>query len=269
MKVFMLMGGKSSRFINNGYSIEKNFLPMPLKREGTESLMVLSTLKDLPIADNDSVNWTIKRSIYEEYPEYVEQLKKYSEQFFILDKVTNGQATSALLAIENSSLDKNEDILVAGCDMGMVLDKKKFNSLKQNADMIVFTYRHQNSILEKPQQHSYITEKKEGLVQDVFIKQAPSSSLINDFAIVSTFWFKNKDVFYHLYESMVENQDKCNDEYYIDTMVKYASVNNLKAYNFCVDFCFDYGTPTGYEDFIKSYKYFKGFYTNLKEGRFL
>jgi hypothetical protein len=258
MLVAMLMGGKSQRFFNQGYQIEKAFLPMGSKKRNEETIMVLSSLEDLPIKKEDSILWVIRRE-HKRYPQ-IKLLKEYpSSSFFELQELTNGQATSAFLALE-SSHNLKQDVLIAGCDCGMLVNETKFVELKTKADVIVFTYKNQPSILESAKDHSYIVTDDNEIITQVYLKEVASDNPLNDYVISSTFWFKSIEVYNTLYDQLVESQMLINREYYIDSMVGKAIESHYKVMNYPLNYCFDYGTPLKYENYIKSQKYFNEFF---------
>lgn len=97
--------------------------------------MVVCATMDLPGVKADGSNVTyIDRTIHKDNG--VEgAIKEHfpDAKFITIDKLTEGQACTCLLA--KDSINSEEELLIAGCDNGMVINQKKFEKMTQECDV--------------------------------------------------------------------------------------------------------------------------------------
>ena len=74
-------------------------------------------------------------------------------------------------------------------------------------------------------------------------KSKVSNNLKNDLVIVGSFAFKNKNIFVKSFKEMIKYKHKVNNEYYMDTLVKYSKKLKYKVNYYVVQKFKSYGTP--------------------------
>ncbi len=258
MNIVIPMAGAGQRFRNEGYTISKPAIPTIDRRTGKILPMVVCATKDLPGAD-DAKNKIIyiDRSFHRE--EGVEdRIKEYYPQasFITIEKLTRGQACTCLLAKE--IINNAESLLIAGCDNGMVYDVDQFLELTKKCDVIVFTYRHNQSVLENPNAYGWVyADKNTNKITRVSVKKAISDNPMEDHAVVATFWFRRGSDFVRAAERMIKENDTINNEFYVDETIKHCIELGMDTRVFEIDRYIGWGTPKDYENYQATIKYWR------------
>ncbi len=263
MNILIPMAGAGSRFVQEGYKIHKPAIPTIDRRSGKEIPMVVAATLDLPSANYDSCQKTnniiyVDRDFHQK--DGVEsEIKKFIPQakFITINYLTEGQASTCLLAKE--LIDNDEELLIAGCDNGMVFDEKKFATMRKSSDVLVFTYRNNEAVLENPAAYGWIGVDAENKVTKVSVKKPISDNPLKDHAIVATFWFKKGCDFVRATKKMIAQNDRINGEFYVDLVIKYCVELGLETKAFEIDRYIGWGTPKDYENYQKTFKYWEGF----------
>ena len=147
------MAGAGARFANAGYSLPKPLIPV----DGTP--MILRAIESMPKADR----WIfICRS---------EHVSKYgldkvlkgtipNAEIITVDKLTEGQASTCLLARDLLEQDDCKPLFIGACDNAPVWNRKKFLELvadkKKNSDAIAFTFTHDERLTENPKSWGWV-----------------------------------------------------------------------------------------------------------------
>ena len=261
MIVLVPMGGKSTRFIKEGY-INKTFLEVTSRHDGKKYPMALSALLDIPwIKQKQNTVVCVNSPEHSDNGLEKEILKYLPKSIFIPDYVQLDQAFGCLLA--RSLIDRNEDLFIGACDNGFDIDLRAFNELKRTSDMIVFTHTDDLNIRNDPFAHSWLSLKRNSSsIKKLSFKQTISEIPFKDHATTGMFWFKNSKIFLGFLEKMILSNDSHGGKFYIDKLVNYyvdsgyqASILDVKYY------C--WGTPNDYEVYEKSIQYWLDFKPNL------
>lgn len=258
-KVLIPMAGAGQRFADAGYRVHKPAIPTTDRFDGTEKPMVVCATKDLPGVAADGSNVIYVDRTFHREDGVEDAIRTYYEkaQFITIDRLTEGQACTCMLAKE--FLDPEEELLIAGCDNGMDIDRAAFQETKQTCDCIVFTYRHNEAVLQKPNAYGWMLTDKDGNITGTSIKKAISDTPMEDPAVVATFWFKRAKVFLDATEKMIRENDRINGEFYVDQTVKHVLDLGYRAKIFDIDRYVGWGTPADYEGYQNTYTYFKAF----------
>lgn len=264
MNIIIPMAGAGQRFINEGYKTHKPAIPTIYRRDGKEYPMVVCATKDLPYIIEDGRNITyIDRTFHKKDGIETEILKHYTKASFLtVEKLTEGQACTCLLAKEK--INNEEELLIAGCDNGMVMNNHKFNNMTKECDVIVFTYRHNETVLANPDAYGWVKTGENNRITGVSIKKAISNTPMEDHAIVATFWFRHGSDFVKAAEKMIAENDRINGEFYVDEVIKHALELGLDARVFEIDKYIGWGTPADYEKYMATIKYWKEFVNSKK-----
>lgn len=259
MNIIIPMAGAGQRFADEGYKIHKPAIPTFDRRSGRKFPMVVCATMDLPGVEFGGNNVTyIDRTFHQADGVETEILKHYPKAAFITtEKLTEGQACTCLLA--KDKINNEDELLIAGCDNGMVMENDTFRSLADQCDVIVFTYRHNQAVLEKPNAHGWVMVGAENKITGLSIKKAISDTPMEDHAIVATFWFRHGSDFVRAAEKMIEENDRINNEFYVDEVIKHAMELGLDARIFEIDRYIGWGTPKDYEDYMNTVGYWKEF----------
>lgn len=258
-KVLIPMAGAGQRFADAGYRVHKPAIPTIDRWDGTEKPMVVCATKDLPGVAKDGANVIYVDRTFHKEDGVEDAIKAYypQAQFITVEKLTEGQACTCMLA--ESYLDPEEPLLIAGCDNGMDIDEKTFYNITAECDCIVFTYRHNEAVLQNPNAYGWMLTDEDGNVTGTSIKKAISDTPMEDPAVVATFWFRKAKVFLEATAKMIRENDRVNGEFYVDQTVKHVLDLGYRAKIFDIDRYVGWGTPADYEGYQKTYAYFKGF----------
>ena len=258
-KVLIPMAGAGQRFAEAGYRTHKPAIPTFDRFDGMKKPMVVCATKDLPGVSKEGANVIyVDRSFHRE--DGVEDaIRTYynKARFITIDHLTEGQACTCMLAEEY--LDPEEPLLIAGCDNGMDIDREAFEKRKKECDCIVFTYWHNEAVLEKPDAYGWMIADEEGNITGTSIKKAISDTPMEDPAVVATFWFKKAKIFLDATAKMIRENDRINGEFYVDQTVRHVIDLGYRAKIFDIDRYVCWGTPADYEGYQKTYAYFQAF----------
>lgn len=258
-KILIPMAGAGQRFADAGYKVHKPAIQTIDRQDGTQKPMVVCATKDLPgVAEDGSNVIYVDRTFHKE--DGVEDIiKAYYEkaQFITIDHLTEGQACTCMLA--EPYLDPEEPLLIAGCDNGMDIDFEAFEKVKRECDCVVFTYRHNEAVLQNPNAYGWMIADGEGRITGTSIKKAISDTPMEDPAVVATFWFKKAKVFLEATEKMIRENDRINGEFYVDQTAKHVLDLGYTAKIFDIDRYVGWGTPADYEGYQNTYAYFRDF----------
>lgn len=265
MNILIPMAGAGSRFQKVGYTVSKPAIPTYDKRTGKLLPMVVCACLDLPSLEENGANVIFVERTFHRENGTENEIKKFFSQakFLTVDQLTEGQACTCLLA--KNLIDNDEELLIAGCDNGMEFDEKKFDELRQSdVDLLVFTYRHDECVLENPNAYGWMVVDAQNNIVDVSIKKAISDHPEEDHAVVATFYFKKGHDFVRATEKMIAENDRVNGEFYVDEVVRHALKLGLKAKVFEIEKYLCWGTPADFEKWQKTFEYWHEFYLREK-----
>lgn len=264
MNILIPMAGAGQRFADEGYKISKPAIPTTDRRTGKEFPMVVCATMDLPYVKDNGDNVTYIDRTFHKDAGVEEEIKKHypSAQFITVEKLTEGQACTCLLAKEK--IDNEESLLIAGCDNGMVIELDKFKQMISECDVLAFTYRHNQAVLAKPNAYGWMkVDESTHKIIGVSIKKAISDTPMEDHAIVATFWFKHGCDFVKAAEKMISENDRINGEFYVDEVMKHCLELGLDTRVFEIERYIGWGTPKDYKEYQSTIKYWKE-YTDSK-----
>ena len=260
MNIIIPMAGAGQRFADAGYTISKPAIPTIDRRTGKSLPMVVCATLDLPGVEKDGANVTYIDRTFHKTDGVEDAICSYypKASFITIAQLTEGQACTCLLA--KDKINNSEPLLIAGCDNGMVIDMDKFNSVTKECDVLVFTYRHNQAVLEDPNAYGWVIVGEEsGKITGVSIKKAISDQPMEDHAIVATFWFKHGSDFVKAAEKMIAENDRVNHEFYVDEVMKHCLEVGLDTRIFEIDRYIGWGTPKDYEEYQATLKYWHDF----------
>lgn len=266
-KILIPMAGAGQRFADAGYRVHKPAIPTIDRYDGTEKPMVVCATKDLPGVAADGSNVIYVDRTFHREDGVEDAIRAYYEkaQFITIDRLTEGQACTCMLA--KDYLDPEEELLIAGCDNGMDIDRAAFEETKRACDCIVFTYRHNEAVLKNPNAYGWMLTDEAGNITGTSIKKAISDTPMENPAVVATFWFRKAKVFFDATEKMIRENDRINGEFYVDQTVKHVIDLGYRAKIFDINRYVGWGTPADYEGYQNTFAYFKAFL--MREGLIL
>ena len=264
MNILIPMAGAGSRFAEAGYRQHKPAIMTTDRISGEKKPMVVCATQDLPEVATDGSNVIYIDRDFHRADGLEQTIKEYYPEcrFVTVDHLTEGQASTCLLA--EKYIDNDQELLIAGCDNGMVFDMDMFAEERQKADMLVFTYRHNEAVVEKPEAYGWCIVDEDNNIQDVSIKKPISDNPKNDHAIVATFWFRKGRYFVEAAKKMIEADDRINGEFYVDEVIRHLLDMGLNARVFEIDRYIGWGTPKDYEHYEATLKYWQEYVASDK-----
>ena len=244
------MAGAGSRFAEQGYTTPKPLLPV------LGLPMVVNAAKALPVSEK--YVFVVRDFQIKEYA-IDQHLKSFfpNSDVVVLDHLTEGQAVTCLMAKDLINI--SEPLVIGASDNGMIYDREKFEYISKEADAIVFTFRNNPAVLEKPQAYGWVKVDENLDVKQVSVKVPISESPMHDHAVVGTFWFKSGKIFVEAAEHMIAANTRVNNEFYVDECVNDLLSLGYKVKVFEIDHYVCWGTPNDY----KTFNYWNEFF-NLK-----
>ena len=249
----MPMAGEGKRFADVDYTDPKPLIPVAGKP------MAVQALNDLP--QTPLVRVVLRRDLPQvarleaELPKQIENI-----DIVMLDKLTEGQAITALAAIDR--IPDDAMVTFAACDNGMIYDAKVFETLlaDKKADVIVWGARGYPFTARRPQSYGWIDADASGKIKAVSVK-VPLENPDNDAFIIGAFTFRRAGDFRLAVKRMIERNATVNGEYYIDTAINDALAIGLDCRLFTIDHYLGWGTP----DELQTYLYWHTCFSKWKE----
>ena len=159
-------------------------------------------------------------------------------------------------------MNEGDSILLSACDNGALYDSNKFADLIENVenDIVVWSYRNNYTAHHNPNMYSWLDVDDDGYVNKVNVKKFPyGSNPVDEYAIVGTMFFRNKEVYKKSLERLYEIDERVNGEFYVDTLLNTAIELGYKVKNFEIDHYICWGTPND----LKTYRYWQRFFTSV------
>ncbi|EQC46882.1 NTP transferase domain-containing protein [Bacteriovorax sp. Seq25_V] len=237
------LAGKGSRFASANYATPKHLLP----------------IEDMTLIEFTAGHVKEAKKYHfitlDDKADYLDRFKPLALRKILTP--TEGQACSVYEAVKHIADDS--EILVGVCDNCAEFDIEAFNKLKVQSDVIYFSFTNHPNMMTRPEHYGWLKTDNQNMVTGVSVKTPISKTPLKDQAIVGLFYFKKALMFKKAYQELLNQCDKINGEYYVDSLVPYLIKENLKVSSFPVKHFISLGTPNEYESFF----YFKSCYQEL------
>lgn len=247
------MAGAGKRYEQAGYKLPKPLIPVSGKP------MVIQASDALPRADK----WIYicRENHIKEY-RLDGVLRAYASDVSVLTApaLTDGQASTCLLA--KHLINNAEPLVIGACDNGAIWDMEKFIRLTKEADCIVWTFRNNITVQNKPEQYGWVATDGGENIKRVSVKIPLGTTPAKDHAIVGTFWFREGRIFVEAAERMIQNNRRINNEFYVDECINDAVAAGLRVKVFEVDKYVCWGTP----DDLRRFEYWESFFSKYDES---
>jgi len=265
MIVLIPMGGEGSRFLKEGYKLNKAEIPVIDRHSGKELPMILCALQDIPWLKQKKTKLICVDRVDHQISGLELKIKnEYPQAIFINDHVKLDQAFGCFLAREH--LDCSDELFIGACDNGFEINIKEFNNLKKVCDAIMISHSNDSNIESNPEAHSWAKlDKKKEFLKGLSFKKPVSNNPMQDHATTGMFWFKNANTFLNKLEEMIWSGDSADGKYYIDKVLEYYFDEGLKVGYLDVRYIC-WGTPLDYENYQKTISYWINF---LKKNKWI
>jgi NDP-sugar pyrophosphorylase family protein len=238
MKILIPMAGEGSRFIKEGYQFPKPLIDVAGKP------MIQRVVENLSF-DAEYIFLVRKEHIekYEGLCGTLEQITNKKTNIVIVDKLTEGAASTALLA--KDYINNEDDLLIANSDQIIEYEPQNFVTLKtiSYTDSIVFTF---NATHPK---WSFVKTNPKGLVIEVAEKKP-----ISNIATCGIYWYKKGSDFVKYAEQMINKNIRVNNEFYIAPVYNELINDRKILVPFYVNKMYGIGTPEDLKNYLMEKK---------------
>jgi NDP-sugar pyrophosphorylase family protein len=252
MMILIPMAGEGRRFQEENYTVPKPLIDVAGKP------MVVRAVGSLP--DADKLVFVCRDNHINSYGLDAAIRKHFKNATIVpVKELTQGQASTCLLA--RKFMVPDQPLLVGACDNGMLYDLTKFDDLRNRYDALIFTFRDNPTVVEKPFHYGWVVVQEDGTtVERVSVKIPISNNPIRDHAIVGAFWFRKSSIFLHAADRMIHMNRKINNEFYVDECMNDVVGAGLKVGVMEIDSYIGWGTPKD----LKTYLYWNAFFSHTE-----
>jgi NDP-sugar pyrophosphorylase family protein len=248
------MAGYGSRFK------DKYIDPKPLIKVDDKS-MIEQAVNCLPVTSN-KVFICLQDHVTEYNIDQVLKDKYENCKVKIIDHVTDGQATTCHIGMQDIDLEK--PILISACDNGVLYDVSKYNDMVNNIsnDVIVWTYRDQGASRNNANAYAWLETDVNDNVLNVSCKKfnVEKHDIKKSHVIIGTMFFRKAKYFFDGYEKNRINNIRTNNEFYVDDIINRNIEIGLTVKVFQVKYYICWGTPNDYE----TYNYWQKYFNSMK-----
>jgi hypothetical protein len=241
------MAGAGSRFSKQNYENPKpliNVDGLPMIVQAVNCLP--DTSKKVFICLDDHVNkYNLDRILKETYS---------NSLVFSIDGVTQGQACTCEIGINNCSVSLGSSILISACDNGVYYDINKYQKLVDNpdVDVIVWSFRNNPTSRNNPQMYAWLETDENDNILSVSCKKFIDTKhdVKNSHVIIGTMFFRKTEYFMNGLQSNYNENIVTNGEYYVDDVINQSIKQGLNVKVFEVENYICWGTPDDYETYV-------------------
>lgn len=229
MNIFILCAGKGTRF--------DSIYPKPLNLINGKP-MIYHTIKSLNLEKVNQYNLYI---IYNKKLEacnfkeiIINMFPNIKFNFILIDYFTRGASESAFIGLQSvyDNLDNNNIIFI---DNDTIYPEETYEYLnKKYESNFIFT----NFNNEKDPIYSYVLINKDDYIIDIKEKDK-----ISDLICIGCYGFRNKDEYINNFKSLLETNQKTNNEFYMSLLYDYLLKNNKQVLNITINKTLSLGTP--------------------------
>lgn len=250
------MAGSGSRFKIVGYDTPKPLLPV----DGKE--MVISAVNCLPPANRNVFvclqshleSYPIEKTLHENLP---------NTTVLSIPTVTEGQACTCEIGIQEAKLSPDEALLISACDNGAYYDVNAFYKMIDDASIDVIVWAFTNNPTSKlyPHWYAWLDVDQDKNIHDVSIKKQFETKQ-SKHCIIGTMYFRKTSLFLEGLQDIYASNFRTNGEFYVDNLLVPLIKKGYKVKVFEVDNYLCWGTPNDY----KTYLYWSSYFNALRDN---
>ena len=179
-------------------------------------------------------------------------LKQYfpNSDIISIDYLTEGQASTCLFA--RDLLLQDDRLIIGACDNVMKYNSEDFEKEIKRSDALIWTFRNNSAVLNNPKAYGWVKLDENGIAFQVSCKEPISDNPLADHALIGSFAFKRAEIFLNCVDSMIANNRRINNEFYIDVAMDECIYLGHVVRPFEVEEYVCWGTPQDLEKYINS-----------------
>lgn len=240
LNIVIPMAGAGSRFQKAGYKNPKPFINIMGKS------MIFHVIDNITIPGARYIFICQKEHLKEFGDTFIENIKSRTFirdfQIITVDGLTEGAACTVLKT--KSFINNNDELLIVNSDQLIAKDDIR-NS--------VLFFEHSNSdggilcFFNKSIKWSYVSLNDHREIIEIAEKK-----VISDHATCGIYYFKHGSDFVNSAETMIEKNDRINNEFYVCPVYNYMILENKKIHPYFVNIMKGLGTPEDLELFLRA-----------------
>jgi bifunctional N-acetylglucosamine-1-phosphate-uridyltransferase/glucosamine-1-phosphate-acetyltransferase GlmU-like protein len=247
------MAGAGSRFSVKGYVNPKPLLDvcgLPMIVQAVKCLPETSN-KVFICLDDHVTQYNIKEKLEETFENC---------NVFSIDKVTQGQACTTEIGIQNYGLNLENPILISACDNGVYYDKEKYQKMldDNSIDIIVWSFTNNPTSKNNPNMYAWLETDVNNNILSVSCKKfdVNKHNIKTSHVIIGTMFFRKAKYFIDGLHENYKHNIRSNNEFYVDDVINQnikmgLNVKVFEVYNYIC-----WGTPDDYETYLYWQKFF-------------
>jgi NDP-sugar pyrophosphorylase family protein len=245
------MAGAGSRFFVKGYTVPKPLLSVEDKP------MVVEAVNCLP-PSKQNVFMCLKEHL-RDYPLHETLHSNFIQTSIVpIAKVTEGQACTCEIGIQEACVAPDEPILISACDNGAYYDTEEYYKLMDDSsiDIIVWSFTNNPTSKLNPQMYAWLDVDADGRIHDVSIKKPFADPIKNKHCIIGTMFFRRASIFLEGLDEIYTKNLRTNGEFYVDNvLLPLFQKYNVRVFEVKNYLC--WGTPDDYKTYTYWNEYFK------------
>jgi NDP-sugar pyrophosphorylase family protein len=241
------MAGAGSRFSTKGYLKPKPLLDI------CNAPMIVQAVNCLPETTNKVFicleehlkNYDINKTLEETYNNC---------NIISINKITDGQACTTEIGINETNLDLENPILISACDNGVYYNKEKYQKLLEDEtiDVIVWSFTNNPTSKNNPNMYAWLETDENNNIKSVSCKKFNPDihNIKTSHVIIGTMFFRKAKYFMDGLSKNYEQNIRSNGEFYVDDVINQNILNGLNVKVFEVENYICWGTPDDYETYL-------------------
>lgn len=247
------MAGVGSRFKMRNYKnpkplLDVNGLPMIIQ---AVNCLPDTSKKIFICLDEHLKTYNLQKALLNSYN---------NSKIYSINEITDGQACTCEIGINNEKIRMETSILISACDNGVYYDVEKYQQLLDDTeiDIIVWSFRNNPASKNNPNMYAWLEIDENDYIKTVSCKNFDEEkhNIKKSHVIIGTMFFRKAKYFIDGLQENYKKNIRTNGEFYVDDVINRNIENGLKVKVFEVNNYICWGTPDDYE----TYKYWQTFF---------
>jgi dTDP-glucose pyrophosphorylase len=175
-----------------------------------------------------------------------DSLRKNSIEILTVDGLTSGQAASAIIALNRRASD---NCIIATCDSLLFPKLNEDFSAIKGKTMGVWVTSPSVFALTNPKQFGWVRTNASQDILETWVKEIPKEPE-SAMLITGTFIFGDSEEAKQLLENFLKSSLRVNGEFYLDSVLRFASENGWAVKALEPEWFISLGTPAEYETYL-------------------
>ena len=245
------MAGRGSRFALVGYDTPKPLLDVNGKA------MIVRAVQSIPecrrkifICLNEHLEaYNVKQVLLDEFGTENTQVVGIAD-------VTEGQACTCEIGMNEGAVGEDEPVLISACDNGVDYDEAAYAALEADPTVDVIVWSFTNNPTSQLYPHMYAWLDVDDATGDIRTVSVKKQLVGAKHCIIGTMFFRRKSVFMEGLRKIYAKNIRTNGEFYVDDLLNPLIDAGFKVKVFPVQAYICWGTPNDYRTYLYWHEYF-------------